>query len=124
MLNRRIPTIIVPMDVDSLNALYEQREDEGEYLTLAISREDLELLFRIGFFDDINETIGTLIDEYEEVELSDKHLIQRLIKWLASYTWLENHTWLENQLCRFYSYKLVILLRKAIKYNVPVFFYF
>lgn len=68
------------------------------------------------FFDSINKNIGILIDEYEEVELSDKHLIQQLIKYLE-------YTIFKNQLCRFYAYKLVILLRKAIEHDVSVFFY-
>lgn len=68
------------------------------------------------FFDSINKNIGILIDEYEEVELSDKHLSQQLIKYLE-------YTIFKNQLCRFYAYKLVILLRKAIEHDVSVFFY-
>ena len=56
-----------------------------------------------------------MIDEYEEVELSDKHLSQQLIKYLE-------YTIFKNQLCRFYAYKLVILLRKAIEHDVSVFF--
>jgi hypothetical protein len=50
MLNRRVPTIIVPMNLNSLNALYEQREDEGEYFMFSIGREDLTILFEAGFF--------------------------------------------------------------------------
>jgi hypothetical protein len=116
MLNRRVPTILVPTNLNSLNALYEQREDEGEYFMFSLGREDLTILFEAGFFDSINKNTGMLIDEYEEVELSDKHLIQQLIKHLEN-------TIFKNQLGRFYAYKLVILLRKAIKYDVPVFFY-
>lgn len=117
MINRRIPAIIVPLDNSSLSALYEQRDDQGDYFVLPISREDLSILFNSGFFDKINSQFDLSIDEYEEVELTDLRQISHLKAFLQGNSF-------EDPLCNFYARKLTILVIKALKLKTAVLFYF
>lgn len=116
MINRRLPLVIVPLDSSSLDALYEQRDDQGNYFVLPMSREDLGILFREGFFDNINSKFGLLIDEYEEVGLTNFRIIRQLLAYLQE-------TNFQDPICRFYANKLSILLSKALQQKTSVLFY-
>eukprot|EP01132_Coremiostelium_polycephalum_P005044 gene5044-6276_t len=86
------------------------KEDDGYYLTLPISREDLGELSKEDFFETINDRFNLKIDEYEEEALLDLDKVTHLLKWLKNATF-------KNNLCEFYAKKLAILLEKAITLN-------
>ena len=116
MLNRRIPSVVVPLNTHSTGYLWKGKDDQGEYLVLPIERtSDLVILLEEGFFAGINALLGTAIEEYEEEEVRGEVAIEALVKWLST-------THFNQPVCRFYAEKLKVLAAKALKIRQSIYF--
>lgn len=120
IINRRVPNVIVPLEDESTDLLYRDEEQEGHYIVLPIVRSDLQLLLnRSGLIEQINNQLGTLIDEHEEADVSEAEnlvVLQRVVSDFQITT--------SNPVVNFYCDRLLILVTKAIEYNTGVHFFF
>jgi len=119
MLNRRLPNIIVPKDDDSLMALYENNDVEGDYIIFPIGRDDLDAIFKSGFFNKINEQVGVIIAPNEEADITEPPEIGNLLSILTEFK-----TNQEDPLLKYYFDCFDTLFNKAVELSTGVFFYF
>ena len=118
MINTRAKNIIIPKNQESMMMLYENRElNSAELIVFSIPVQDLQLLFKCGFFDEINKEVKALIDDYEEEEIIDKGKIIQLKKVVEDF-------YSESPIVKYYMNNFVELANYALKFNTGIFFYF
>ena len=118
-INKRVPNIIVPKDENSKIMLYENRDQDGDYIIFPICRDDLMELFKSGLFDKINSKVGSLIDFREEEDISDMSKIENCRLVLVGLILLESDPLLKYNINIIYN-----LFEEAIKFKTGIFFFF
>jgi hypothetical protein len=120
IINRRVPNVIVPLDDESADLLYRGQELAGRYIALPIGRSDLQLLLsRSGLIEQINNQLGTLIDEYEEGDVSGGEKLEVLQQVVLDYRMTAS-----DPVVNFYCDSVLLLVGKAIEYKTGVHFFF
>lgn len=116
MINRRLPNIIIPLNIESEEMLFRNINDErGLYYVLPISREDLSTLQQQDFFEEINKRFNLNIDEYEEEYLNAT--IQKKVLIYLKYEYSSN-----DFMCEYYRNKLILFINLSLKMNRSIFF--
>ena len=72
--------IAVPKDEDAMKALDFDQATDGQLSELFLNDEDFKKLWTIGLFDSINELTGTLIDEYEDDNITDMSKLKLVLE--------------------------------------------
>ena len=58
--------IIVPLSAEAMKKLDYDQADDDELYIVKLSEQEVDLLFEKNFFNEINKTIDTYIDDYED----------------------------------------------------------
>ena len=128
MINRSVPSVIVPLDNEGWISILGLKEDEREYLVFPIPKEHLTILFRNDFFESINSALNCWIDAHEEEEFNDPVQINQLIQYLEGDSFSsfirERGTELEKKRAVYYRDKICLMAKKALRLQTPILFYF
>lgn len=73
------PFIVVPLDRLSLDNLHRGEFDDLNCHTYQFSRKRLDSVLFAGFFDLLNKKYNLFIDEYEEEDICDPILLERIL---------------------------------------------
>ena len=63
--------IIVPLSAEAMKKLDYDQADDDELYIVKLSEQEVDLLFEKNFFNEINKTIDTYIDDYEDEKIID-----------------------------------------------------
>ena len=63
--------IIVPLSAEAMKKLDYDQADDDELYIVKLSEQEVDLLFEKNFFNEINNTIDTYIDDYEDEKIID-----------------------------------------------------
>lgn len=128
MINRNVPSVIVPVDPEGWGAIYDLREDDFDYLVFPIKEEHIAMLYRKYFFDLINEQLDVWIDECEEAAIPDPLKIKRLIDYLSSTEFRDrihaSGAINDNDIADYYADKIILMAKKALRLQTPILFHF
>ena len=128
MINRNVPSVIVPVDPEGWGAIYDLREDDFDYLVFPINEEHITMLFGKNFFDLINEKLDVWIDAYEEAVIADPLKINRLIAYLSSTEFRDRIHAIgeinDNSIADYYADKIILMAKKALRLQTPILFHF
>ena len=72
--------MVVPLSQDALGAIRSSTVSEGTSVAVAslATESDFEWLWAKGFFAEINDRTGALLDDYEEDEIGVEHVVDVL----------------------------------------------
>lgn len=127
MLNRNVPSVIVPLNSKGWGAIYDLREDDCDYLVFPINEKHIAVLYRKKFFDLINERLAIWIDECEETVIDDPLKIEELIDYLSSVAFRDcihtNGEQVDNDRADYYADKIILMAQKALRLKSPILFH-
>jgi len=128
MINRNVPSVIVPVDSEGWGAIYDLCEDERDYLVFSINESHIAVLYSKRFFDLINEKLDVWIDECEEAVINDPVKIKMLIDYLSSVEFRDcihaSGEEYENDTADYYADKITLMAKKALRLKTPILFHF
>lgn len=128
MINRTVPSVIVPLDSEGWSYILALAEDERDYLVFPIPEEHLNILVRNDFFETINSALHCWIDAYEEEAFNDPIQINQLIQYLEGKSFssfiCERGTELEKEWAVYYRDKICLMAKKALRLRTPILFHF
>lgn len=117
MINKRIPSIIIPINEESEELLFRNiNSDKGLYYILPISREDLDILQEYNFFEKINYKFNLNIDEYEE-EIIELYRQEEIMNFLQTMDTSDCY------ICDFYREKISFFLSLSLSLRKTLFIY-
>lgn len=128
MINRSVPSVIVPLDSEGWLSILGLKEDERDYLVFPIPEEHLNILVRNDFFETINSALHCWIDACEEAAFYDPVQINQLIQYLEGDNFSsfirKRGTELEQKRAVYYRDKICLMAKKALRLQTPILFHF
>jgi hypothetical protein len=118
MLNRNVPSVVVPRDPESMELLYRSEAWEADLIMVPIDREQLRQIFSSGLIKKINDAFGIMIDEYEEDDIVGGDQIKIFKQILSDF---RNET-SDLTFIDFFLVKFEMLADKALELNTGIFF--
>ena len=111
--------IIVPLSAEAMKKLdYDQAADDVLYI-VKLSEQEVDLLFEKNFFNEINNTIDTYIDDYEDEKIIDLRKLIILKNFLQD---TSNQEWADIP-PKIYQ-NILFLTKLAIAKQTGLFFFF
>jgi hypothetical protein len=72
-------SIIVPKNINAMNALNLNESIDDQLIKLVINEDDFKKIWESGLFGSINEMVDSLIDLYEDEKIVDQTKIDKLL---------------------------------------------
>ena len=111
--------IIVPLSAEAMKKLDYDQADDDELYIVKLSEQEVDLLFEKNFFNEINKTIDTYIDDYEYEEIIDLRKLVILKNFLQD---TSNQEWADIP-PKIYQ-NILFLTKLAIAKQTGLFFFF